>query len=477
MSFPPATLPDPATKRSPSLLSHLVLVNLAVLGIAFLITFGLLDGYLRGKLWEDLDSELQTHVMVLTTEIDRISPTPTRRDWARLLEQFGLAHGIAHSIFQLLDGEGHLLAGSEPLHWQDLTSSVTGLAGLELYAFRWETQDLEGRIVRLLYYRLSEDHILRVGLDTVELRRQIHQSRLIFVVGALTTMILTVGFSFLNTRKAIQGVRAVTRKAQSIRGRNQLGEQVELPTGFRETDELAGTFNEMQGRIRRLVQNLKMVMDHFAHDLKTPITRLRGLGEERVRRGSGDLEFGAAVVGECDRIMVLLESLLEITSADSGLHPWRHERFDWAAEVAEGCELFRPAIEGKGLDLRLNLPETQHIQGDARALQRIVANLIENAIKYTERGWIEVTLTATAEGARLQVTDSGIGIAETDVDRVFEPFFRVDQSRSGGGHGLGLSYCKAVLQAMGGQIRCEPQPEGGTRFTVEVPSHTAPKSP
>jgi signal transduction histidine kinase len=154
--------------------------------------------------------------------------------------------------------------------------------------------------------------------------------------------------------------------------------------------------------------------------------------------------------------------------------PLTREDFDLSELIRNACELFKPLVEENRIELHCRLPHTLTIEGDIRMFQRMVANLVDNAVKYTRpQGSITIDLTVDTRqsNAVLSVQDTGIGIAEDDLPHIFERFYRCDRSRSMAGTGLGLSLARAVVQAHGGTIRVISKPDVGSTFTVSLPIH------
>lgn len=440
-----------------------------VLSLCFVLTFWVLDGMLQRNYEQQVQSALTSQAMILVEELDRVGRDEAQR--SDILARFGLAYGMNSGLFQVIDTDGRVLLSSDSEFWQGLAESEVRGEDVALYTFCWETRRLPERHARFLYYRISGRETVRIGMDVSERLRALQLTRLVFGLGSLISLVLSLLLLGWTTRRAVQGVRHVRERAETIRVQDDLGARVPLPTAFRETNELAETFNAMMDRVQFLVKNLRLVMDHFAHDLKTPMTRLRGMAEQSLRRGGDDedMELAGTVVDECDRITAELDTLLLIARAESGLSVFHPSRFDLAECVRECLEFFEPEIEAKGMALSDELPSSLAVNADLQVVRRIVLNLIENAVKYSETG--TVTVGGGEEGMRvlISVCDQGLGIRQEDADNIFEPFFRTKDHATREGHGLGLSYCRSVLQAMGGEITYRPNPPRGSCFTICIP--------
>jgi len=276
-------------------------------------------------------------------------------------------------------------------------------------------------------------------------------------------------------RRALAGVESVTRTARRISG-GSLTERVPVTGRADEIDQLAVTFNQMLERIQTLVTGIKEMTDNIAHDLKSPITRIRGQAELTLLvSGSGSREeyeaMAASVIEECDRLIEMINTMLFISRTEAGVTQPELAEMDIAALVRDACRLFRAPAEEKGITLDGRGPERLALSGDIRLIQRLVGNLLDNGIKYTgENGRVDVTVRSSA-GSRveIEVRDTGPGISATDLPHVFERFYRGDPSRSRTGAGLGLSFARAVARAHGGEITAASSPGEGSTFTVTLP--------
>jgi signal transduction histidine kinase len=245
------------------------------------------------------------------------------------------------------------------------------------------------------------------------------------------------------------------------------------PTGD-EIDQLATTFNQMLDRIQVLVTEIKEMNDNIAHDLRSPIARIRGLAEVTLTTGKSRDDFEAMVastIEECDRLLDMINTMLTISKTEAGVEKVSDDPIDITAIVHSACELFEPLAEEKNVALSCRALEKMMLSGDARMLQRMLANVLDNALKYTPSGGtVEVSLAGNETNTIIiTVRDTGIGISEADLPHVFERFYRCDRSRSQPGTGLGLSLARAIARAHGGDITATSTLDQGSTFTIRLP--------
>jgi heavy metal sensor kinase len=291
-------------------------------------------------------------------------------------------------------------------------------------------------------------------------------------------IVVAAGVGWFMARQAVSGVEAVTRTARNISEGN-LEERVPVKPRGDEIDQLATTFNQMLDRIQTLLTEIREMSDNIAHDLRSRITRIRGMAEVTLTTGKSLSEYenmAASTIEECDRLLDMINMMLMISKTESGVDKLSREEIDLAGLIRQACELFEPAAEDKGVTLTCDVPGGIILSGDTRMIQRMFSNLLDNAIKYTPTGG-SVTVSVSEDDKQLfvSVKDTGIGISPSDQPRIFERFYRCDQSRSQAGIGLGLSLARAIARAHGGDITVTSSPNQGSTFTIAFPkTHPSP---
>jgi signal transduction histidine kinase len=294
---------------------------------------------------------------------------------------------------------------------------------------------------------------------------------------ALVIVLGLIG-GFFVSRRVLKRVDAMTETAQTIMAGDLAGRLPVAGTGD-ELDRLADHLNAMLERIEALMRGLKEVSDNIAHDLKTPLTRLRNRCEEVLRGHARDSDYRAALestIAESDDLIRTFDALLMIARAESGQARDNMSEFD-AAEIARDVgELYEPLADEKGLALKVEAQAAAPVRGNRELVSQALANLVDNAIKYARPDGkmngapTEILVKAGNDGDHimLSVADRGPGIPEADRGRVVERFVRLEQSRSEPGSGLGLSLAAAVARLHGGELRLEDNAPG-LKSIIELP--------
>jgi hypothetical protein len=290
-------------------------------------------------------------------------------------------------------------------------------------------------------------------------------------------VVLGLAGGFFVSRRVLGRIDAMTGTSQAIMAGDLSGRLPVAGTGD-ELDRLANAVNAMLDRIVALMHGLSEVSDNIAHDLKTPLTRLRNRCEQALRGSPNDADYRAALettIAESDELIRTFDALLMIARAESGHARDNMNEFD-AAEIARDVgELYEPLAEQKGLALKVDAAAAAPVRGNRELVSQALANLVDNAIKYTAPGKLngspaEIVVKAGNEGERitLSVEDCGPGIPEADRSRVVERFVRLEQSRSEPGSGLGLSLASAVARLHGGELKLEDN-HPGLKSTIALP--------
>jgi heavy metal sensor kinase len=436
--------------------------------VAFIFLYVLITSVIRDRTDQDLLGEARTLSSILKAQgIEAVK---------RQVIFEAQAAGEKKIFFRLLSFSGQEFSSSNMSYWRDIE---VGKAGIDRLLREKQPVFTTIRLpdrkhkIRILYSIIGRDIILQLGQSMENYTRFIEAFRKIFVVTMTSLFIFAAIVGWFMARRALAGVETVTQTARQI-SEGSLKERVPVKKHQDEIDQLAITFNQMLDRIQTLVTGIKEMSDNIAHDLKSPITRIRGIAEVTLTTGASEKEYenmAASTIEECDRLLDMINTMLVISKAEAGVNKLDAKEMDIAAVVRDACELFQAPAEDKDLKFIFDAQGAFSLSGDQRMIQRMIANLLDNAIKYTsDGGTVKVAVGAqNNHSVVITVKDTGIGISDQDIHRIFERFYRCDPSRSKTGIGLGLSFARAVARAHGGEITVSSRPDQGSTFTVTLP--------
>ena len=448
----------------------LTLVYLAVFALAGLFMLGYFAWNTNRLITEQIEETVDAEITGLTEQY-RLSGI--RR---LVLVIQGRAQRPGSNLYLVTTFTGEALAGNVA----SLTPGVLDRTGWVETAYR-RLDEGEGAEHRALarVEQLPGGFRLLVGrdLDEREHLLDIVFSALRWLIGLLVVLGLAGGLFV--TRRVLRRVDAMTGTTQTIMA-GDLGGRLPIAGTGDEIDRLAGNLNAMLDRIEVLMRGLKEVSDNIAHDLKTPLTRLRNRAEEALRSAKGEADYREALeatIDESDGLIRTFDALLMIARAESG--QGREDMSDVdAAEIVRGvADLYEPVADDRGLGIAIDAPAPVKVRGNRELISQALANLVDNAIKYAEPGPPSangapgpIEITARGEGDRilLAVADHGPGIPPADRGRVVDRFVRLEHSRSQPGSGLGLSLASAVAHLHGGELRLEDNAPG-LRAVIALP--------
>jgi signal transduction histidine kinase len=332
----------------------------------------------------------------------------------------------------------------------------------------------DGRaVLEVASVRLGDGTILQVGKSN-EIRLALLR-KFQWIVGLVSVIALAIGVTggLVLTRSTVQPIYDLIAVVRGIIRTGRTETRVpERNAGGDAVDELSGLFNTMLDRINGLIAAMGQSLDNVAHDLRTPLARLRGIAERAIESGDAaeSRDALATCLEESERILSMLNTLMDISEAETGVVQLKRESVTLHALLGEAVELYEDVAEAKGVTVTLQPAGEVVVSGARDRLRQVFANLLDNAIKYTPRGGqVRLDLAREGEAAVVTVTDTGVGIAAEHLPRIWDRLYRADPSRSERGLGLGLSLVKAYVQAHGGTVEAASDPGRGSRFTVRLP--------
>lgn len=432
----------------------LLLVSVAVVSAIFYIgTAGLLA--------RNIDMQLELGARRLVQLHDRQGLPALRQEIFDLLTD---DQDVNTEIYQLDAPDGSVLVGN--LNRWRATATATG--ELLEQKVRRRGQDTVGR---LLVHRFPDGAVLVVGRDLQDQRDLERMVLSALAMGGLIAFALAAAGALLVWLQLQRQLKAIHRTTGEVAA-GRLDRRITVGRSRDEFAMVARDVNRMLDQIEQLMNNARDVSNAIAHDLRTPLGRIRAMLEDGLhpQQPPQALREGAAnAIDEIDAVTHLVDKLLQIAEAEAGVRRQNFEPVALRALVGDIVDLYQPAAESEGMSLALAVEDEPQVEADRDLLAGVLANLLDNALKYAGHGAaVRVEVRTAADDVRIEVADNGPGIPPGLLGRATEPFFRADASRYRRGNGLGLSIAAAVVALHRGQLRLEDAAPG-LRVIIRLP--------
>ncbi|MDX1380371.1 MAG: ATP-binding protein, partial [Xanthomonadales bacterium] len=311
---------------------------------------------------------------------------------------------------------------------------------------------------------------MRQGLPP-EARRFLRDQLWVLAASLLVALLLAVGLGYALARHLSRPVRRLDETVSEL-SRGHYGRRAAV-SGRDEIGRLADNVNRLAATLEQNRSARRRWMADIAHELRTPVAILKGEVEalaDGVR--SADRRTFASLAEEIDQLGVLVDDLQSLALADAGALNLQQQAVDLRELLQQSADAFRERMADRGIRLELAMPAALRLYADPLRLRQLLHNLLENAARYvSDGGRVRLIAERSAETVGIRLEDSGPGVGEEHLGRLFERFYRVEQgrSRAGGGSGLGLAICRSIVEAHGGRIRAEPSSLGGLAVCLEIP--------
>ncbi len=452
-----------------TLASRLTLWNAFIYIVFFGSAFALFYAGISAVMHEDFDADLRA-------DIEQFRVMLAHDGWqsvTREIDREVLEEGPENIYFRISDSAGRVLHASDLSRWRDLPV-VTTLSGLGYTegALLPITAPDDDYTARVAVGRIADDRVLEIGESTEELNDFLELLMMTFAATFTLVVVFASVAGWFLVRHAMSGVVAVTDAALDVTG-GALNRRVAVAARGSEIERLADTFNTMLERIDTLISGMREMTDNVAHDLRSPLARIRANAEMALASAETVDEYRDATADtleECDRLMHLINATLDVAEVEAGIARLDMRAVDISKVAEEACELFAPIAEDNSICLRAEIESGCLVSGNLPLLQRMLSNLLDNALKYSEsKAEVLVKVQSGDNFVCVSVCDTGIGIGIENQARIFDRFFRCDQSRSRSGCGLGLSLVRAVASAHGGRVVVTSTPDVGSEFSVTLP--------
>jgi signal transduction histidine kinase len=319
---------------------------------------------------------------------------------------------------------------------------------------------------------LRDGTLFQVGMSSERRVQLLQRFRSVLLINVFSLIGVGLAGGAILTSSALQPLRRLADTVRSILHTGRTDVRVPTQNTGDALDELSSLVNAMLDRIDAVLAGMRGALDNVAHDLRTPMTRLRGIAETAI--GSSDPALLRDALADCleesDRVIEMLNTLMDISEAETGTMTLHREPTDLNDLIAQSVALYEDLADERGVEIRTNVPSKLLVEVDRNRMRQVLANLIDNAVKYTPAGGvIEIAANRTNGDAVVSVSDTGVGIPADELPRIWDRLYRGDKSRSTRGLGLGLSLVKAIVAAHGGKVSVQSRPRAGSTFELRLP--------
>jgi heavy metal sensor kinase len=453
----------------------------AILGIILSCFSLFLYLTMADSLSKGVDNKIRTMAEIVASSVR--SPFGAGTSMADLdqimTERFGIRP--LGRFIQILDESGRIGDRSTNLRDVQIPISVQTMKAASRGVITFETVEVMGKYpLRVVTMPIIENEkmvgIVQVGSSLEGVEEALQQLLLILLIAVPAALLIASAGGLFLANKALRPVDAITQIARRI-GSGDLSQRIRIKRVNDELGRLASTFNEMIAKLEKSFRQVKRFTADASHELKTPLTILRGEVEVGLKKKRGLKEYERILTSnleEINRMSRIVEDLLTLSRADMGELTMEREEIELSALAREVWQDLQLLAKKKRIQLKFMDNGFTRVEGDPLFLRQLILNLTENGLKYTPAGG-EVAVRVKGDRdqgvVQLLVTDTGVGIPQKDLKRIFDRFFRVDaaRSRETGGTGLGLSICQWIAQAHEGKIAVESKVGKGSTFTVTLP--------
>jgi len=382
------------------------------------------------------------------------------------------AHGGRPFLLKLNGPDGEMAGALIPGGWEQFNLEDPDLNHLMPGLYETLKGEDESYALLITGALMDDGSLLLVGLSTENRQFLVALFQRGFPLALVAIILTGTIVGILASKRLLFPIVQLNDEIDHIIVTGELNRRLASPGTGDQLDELISRYNRLLSRVESLIRGMKDTLDAVAHDLRTPLTRLRGHAELALREGNAAAyeEALSVVVEQTDQTGALLSALMDIAEAEQGMLHLSIEPCDLSQLAFEVVEMYSFIAEEKKQVIHLDAPNPLPIKGDPVRLRQILGNLLDNAVKYSPDGSvIEVHCRLDGPSCIAEVLDRGPGVPESETNRVFERLYRGDRSRRSRGLGLGLSMVKALVEAHGGTVHILSQANEGSCFQIRIP--------
>lgn len=383
--------------------------------------------------------------------------------------------GVDAFFVRLASQRGQALFLSVPESWRDFDLRKVELNGNANPVPWYSLENTESRHRWLIAsMSLRGGLVLQTGMSTQQTATLLWRFRL--ATGVLIVGVVVLGYTggAFFTRRALRPIRQLIDAVRGILHTGRMDARVPARASHDELDELVGLFNQMLARNDTLIHGMREALDNVAHDLRTPIARFRASAESALQSPdpASQREALADAIEESERLLMMLKTIMDVSEAETGTMKLDITEIAVPPFIDDIIDLYSFVAEDKRITIAVDMPTCLELRADRTRIQQCLANLLDNAIKYTPAdGNVTITARAINGEVTFSVRDTGVGIPPEEQPRIWDRLYRGDKSRGEKGLGLGLSLVRAIVQAHHGRVTVQSGPGQGSAFEIRLPQN------
>jgi len=433
--------------------------------------------YFKNSLQKSIDTKIKSIGEVLSSSLTESHNTSIFGNFERYLENV-LGRKPKGKFIQIIDSSGKIGAKMSDIETETVPTSFSTLERALKGEVIYETIEGARPRLRIITIPIVEENkkvtsIVQVGTSLEDFDETMKKLLIIMIISIPTSLSVTIVIGYFMAKKALKPVDQIRKTAIKISSSN-LDERIDIGKRRDELSRLAETFNDMITRLKDAFQRINQFSIDVSHELKTPLTILKGETEVTLRKDRENEDYRKLLkshLEEVDRMTRIVDDLLLLSKADSEEIRLNIEDIALRDLVVDICMDMKIFADNKGIELIVSELEDVRLKGDELKLRRMLWNVVQNGIKYTEKGGkVEISSYVNNGYVWIDVKDNGVGISEKDMKYIFDRFYRGDKSRRReSGSGLGLSISKWIAEAHRGVIEVKSRPLEGSLFSIKLP--------